>query len=227
MDDERSPLEVPIEDAATIAALANYGLHASDHVSFDESGKDIFISVLEEVNAYDDESNHSNIPSMHTSIAHNLAQPQDMSQCMSHIMPSMSLSDRSENAHHINVSSCVSSAPSVAVNVDGRPMTIYEEDCNSVRQKISLLLSSKIMTQLDFLKEIGCSTDSLSRFMKLKGTWCGTNNSGTHTHLQACLHIHAYIRMHTNACILMYTFTHNSSRVIYSLIYVTLLSTRM
>lgn len=52
----------------------------------------------------------------------------------------------------------------------------YEEDCDSIRAKITALLAQKNMTQIEFLKLIGCSSDSLSRFMKLKGNWNGTHN---------------------------------------------------
>lgn len=37
------------------------------------------------------------------------------------------------------------------------------EDCDSVRAKITAFLASKVMTQIEFLKAIGCSTDSLCR----------------------------------------------------------------
>ena len=57
------------------------------------------------------------------------------------------------------------------------PVVAYEEDCDYVRGKISEFLAEKTMTQLEFLKIISCSTDSLRRFMKLKGNWNGTHNS--------------------------------------------------
>ena len=55
-------------------------------------------------------------------------------------------------------------------------LALCEEDCESVRSKIASFLSKKTMTQVDFLRSIGCSSDSLSRFMKLKGGWNGVHN---------------------------------------------------
>ena len=55
-------------------------------------------------------------------------------------------------------------------------LVLCDDDCDSVRSKIVSFLATKTMTQLDFLRTIGCSSDSLSRFMKLRGSWNGNHN---------------------------------------------------
>ncbi len=41
--------------------------------------------------------------------------------------------------------------------------------CGTIRSKISAFLAKKEMTQTKFLSEISCNSNSLGRFMKLKG----------------------------------------------------------
>ena len=48
--------------------------------------------------------------------------------------------------------------------------------CTSMRIKIKKFLATKEMTQTQFLATIGCNSNSLGRFMKLRGPWSGINN---------------------------------------------------
>lgn len=48
--------------------------------------------------------------------------------------------------------------------------------CDTIRKKIAGFLATKEMTQTKFLQEIQCNSNSYGRFVKLKGTWNGTQN---------------------------------------------------
>jgi len=47
---------------------------------------------------------------------------------------------------------------------------------NAIRSEITRFLATGAMTQTAFLKDIGCNSNSYGRFMRLKGTWNGTQN---------------------------------------------------
>ena len=49
-------------------------------------------------------------------------------------------------------------------------------NCNRIRTKISEFLATKEMTQTEFLRIIGCNSNSYGRFMKLKGPTSGSEN---------------------------------------------------
>jgi len=48
--------------------------------------------------------------------------------------------------------------------------------CDLIRRKIQAFLGTKEMTQTEFLRIIGCNSNSFGRFMRLKGAWNGTQN---------------------------------------------------
>ena len=48
--------------------------------------------------------------------------------------------------------------------------------CDRIRKKINEFLATKEMTQTLFLSTIHCNSNSCGRFMKLKGSWNGTQN---------------------------------------------------
>ncbi|RHY11931.1 hypothetical protein DYB36_005198 [Aphanomyces astaci] len=79
------------------------------------------------------------------------------------------------------------STPAIAIPSDASSECDYDSEeearlssrwtCQTIRSKIQKFLATKTMTQTAFLKTIGANSNSFGRFMKLKGSFGGSQNS--------------------------------------------------